>query len=162
MAFVIIDLSTVHRLETAAAQCFQRAVRDLAPRSTVLVLCGIQKGSGAHADFDRAGVDLIFDSEKGGVAPEKGMLVFRTRGDTLTWCKRQSEVRVVRSRKRYVLTTLLVFQPEANIPLKTNLKRSLMLIYTTSSASSLSLTWGFCLGTPIKMMSMSLLAWAHS
>lgn len=67
-------------------------MRDLAPRSTVLVLCGIQKGSEAHADFDRAGVELIFDSEKGEVVSEKGMLVFRTRGDALTWCKRQSEV----------------------------------------------------------------------
>ncbi|PBK96451.1 hypothetical protein ARMGADRAFT_696861 [Armillaria gallica] len=92
LAFIIVDLSTVHRLETAAAQCFQRAVRDLAPRSTVLVLCGIQKGSGAHADFDRAGVDLTFDYEKGGVAPERGILSFRTRGDALTWCERQSEV----------------------------------------------------------------------
>ncbi|PBK77738.1 hypothetical protein ARMSODRAFT_6448 [Armillaria solidipes] len=91
LAFVIVDLSTVHRLETAAAQCFQRAVRDLAPRSTVLVLCGIQKGSGAHADFDRAGVDLTFDFEQG-VAPEKGILSFRTRGDALTWCEHQSEV----------------------------------------------------------------------
>ncbi|KAK0240515.1 hypothetical protein EDD85DRAFT_999814 [Armillaria nabsnona] len=92
LPFVIVDLSTVHRLETAAAQCFQRAVRDLAPRSTVLVLCGIQKGSGAHADFDRAGVDLTFNSEKGGVVPEKGILSFSTRGDALSWCERQSEV----------------------------------------------------------------------
>ncbi|KAK0197494.1 hypothetical protein F5146DRAFT_1130353 [Armillaria mellea] len=91
LAFVIVDLLTVHRLETAAAQCFQRAVRDLAPRSTVLVLCGIEKGSGAHADFDRAGVDLIFDSEEE-MAPEKGILSFRTRGDALTWCECQSEV----------------------------------------------------------------------
>ncbi len=67
-------------------------MRDLAPRSTVLVLCGIQKGSGAHADFDRAGVDLTFDYEKGGVAPERGILSFRTRGDALTWCERQSEI----------------------------------------------------------------------
>ncbi|KAK0448347.1 sulfate transporter family-domain-containing protein [Desarmillaria tabescens] len=91
-AFVIVDLSTVHRLETAAAQCFQRAVRDLAPRSTILVLCGVQKGSGVHADFDRAGVDLTFDSEKGGAASENGILSFRARGDALTWCERQSEV----------------------------------------------------------------------
>lgn len=91
-AFAIVDLSTVHRLKTAAAQCFQRVVCDLAPRSTVLVLCGVQKGFRVHADFDQAGVDLIFDSEKGGMGTGKGILSFRAHGDALTWCEHQSEL----------------------------------------------------------------------
>jgi hypothetical protein len=87
-SFVIVDLTLVHRLETAAAQCFDRAVRDLAPRSSVIVLCGVQKGSGVHADFERAGITLIFDTEQEG---GKGIVTFGTRGDSVAWCQRQYE-----------------------------------------------------------------------
>jgi len=85
-SFVIVDLTLVHRLETAAAQCFERAVRDLAPRSTIMVLCGVQQGTGVHADFERAGIKLIFESDE---IVEKGILSFATRGDSLAWCQRQ-------------------------------------------------------------------------
>jgi len=69
--FIVIYLATVYRLETSAGQCFDRAVRDLTPRNTKLVLCGVRNGSGVHADFDRAGVDILFSGSDNG---EKGIV----------------------------------------------------------------------------------------
>ncbi|KDQ59289.1 hypothetical protein JAAARDRAFT_57211 [Jaapia argillacea MUCL 33604] len=90
-SYIIIDMTTVHRLETSAAQCFERSARDLAPRSITLVLCGVQKGSGVHADFERAGVSVVFGGEGGGEGDEKGILAFGTREESVGWCKRKNE-----------------------------------------------------------------------
>jgi len=83
---IIIDLTTVHRLETSAAQCFDRAVRDLTPRNTRLVLCGVHKGSGVYADFKRAGVNIIFNESDN---DEKGIVAFETRFEAVEWCRNQ-------------------------------------------------------------------------
>lgn len=84
---------SVHRLETSAAQCFSRAGRDLLPRGTTMVLSGIEKGSGVHADFERAGVRLIFEPDVTTVpVMEKGdVLAFRSRQTALAWCLHQHE-----------------------------------------------------------------------
>lgn len=91
-SFIIVDMTSVHRLETAAAQCFDRGVRDLAPRSTSIILCGVQKGSGVHADFERAGITLAFDPE---VTEQKAILAFGTRGDSVAWCQQKYEESLV-------------------------------------------------------------------
>jgi len=83
---IIIDLTTVHRLETSAAQCFDRAVRDVTPRNTRLVFCGVRKGSGVCADFERAGVNIIFN---GSDIDEKGIVAFETRFEAVEWCRNQ-------------------------------------------------------------------------
>lgn len=86
-------MTTVHRLETAAAQCFDRAVRDLAPRDAVLIVAGIRKGSGVHADFERAGVSLLWDDDDADDPNRnlKGLRAFENRVEALAWCKARFE-----------------------------------------------------------------------
>ncbi|KAF9444033.1 hypothetical protein P691DRAFT_807989 [Macrolepiota fuliginosa MF-IS2] len=84
--FIIADLATVYRLETSAAQCFDRAVRDLTPRNTTIVFCGVRKGSGVHADFERAGVNILFGADQ---SNESGIITFQTRAEAVEWCRFQ-------------------------------------------------------------------------
>lgn len=88
---ILVDVTTVHRLETAAAQCFDRAVRDLAPRDAVLIVAGIRKGSGVHADFERAGVSLLWNDDGANDPNCKGLRVFENRVEALAWCKARFE-----------------------------------------------------------------------
>ncbi|KAF5368510.1 hypothetical protein D9758_002435 [Tetrapyrgos nigripes] len=84
-SFIVIDMTTVHRLETAAAQCFSRAVRDLGD-ATTLVICGLEKDSPVEADFQRAGVNLIYGD---GPLEGKGIRVFLNRSEAVRWCQAQ-------------------------------------------------------------------------
>ncbi|KAF9467786.1 sulfate transporter family-domain-containing protein [Collybia nuda] len=104
-SFIIVDMTSVHRLETAAAQCFDRGVRDLTPRSTAIILCGVQKGSGVHADFERAGITLVFDPE---FMEEKAILAFGTRDESVAWCQQKYEESVVVEIRETKGETLLV------------------------------------------------------
>jgi hypothetical protein len=101
-----VDLSLVHRLETAAALCFDRAVRDLTPRLTTIILCGVQKGSGVHADFERAGITLAFDLEQG---KEKGILSFATRSDSVAWCQKTYEQSIAVEKGELEMQCLILF-----------------------------------------------------
>lgn len=94
--FVIVDLATVYRLETSAAQTFDRAVRDLSPRNSRLVLCGVRKGSGVHADFERAGVNVQFSESE---TNEKGIISFETRFEAVEWCQSQDTEKEVATEK---------------------------------------------------------------
>ncbi|KAK7464495.1 hypothetical protein VKT23_006664 [Stygiomarasmius scandens] len=85
--FAIIDMTTVHRLETAVAQCFDRAVRDLGD-ATQLVICGLEKDSPVEADFKRANVNLAFGNEP---LEGKGIRVFSTRPKAVRWCQAQQD-----------------------------------------------------------------------
>ena len=61
-------------------------MRDLTPRNTRLILCGVRKGSGVCADFERAGVNIIFTGSDIG---EKGIAAFETRLEAVEWCRNQ-------------------------------------------------------------------------
>ncbi|KAJ7096991.1 sulfate transporter family-domain-containing protein [Mycena crocata] len=86
-AFFILDLTGAHRIETAAARSLPRCIRELELKDSVLVVCGLRTGSGVHADFERAGVSLVFDAE--GAVTGKGLAAFATRADCLAWCRAQ-------------------------------------------------------------------------
>ncbi|KAJ7501842.1 hypothetical protein B0H11DRAFT_2275042 [Mycena galericulata] len=92
-AFYILDLTRAHRIETAAARCLPRCVRDLEIQSWVLIICGLVSGSGLHADFERAEVTVVFDAT-GEDSTGKGILAFATRAACLAWCQRQQETRM--------------------------------------------------------------------
>ncbi|KAJ6544528.1 hypothetical protein B0H19DRAFT_1170895 [Mycena capillaripes] len=85
--FIILDLTRAHRIETTAARCLTRCVRELELKKSTLIICGLVKDSGLHADFTRAEVTLAFDAEKGVLGKE--VLVFATRAACLTWCQHQ-------------------------------------------------------------------------
>jgi hypothetical protein len=89
----ILDLSSAHRIETAAAKCLPRWTRDLELRDFKLAICGLQSGGQLHSDFKRAGVPLVFDVEEKG--DERGILAFETREACLTWCRGQHELRAL-------------------------------------------------------------------
>ncbi|KAF8207343.1 sulfate transporter family-domain-containing protein [Mycena galopus ATCC 62051] len=81
---IILDLTRAHRIETAAARCITRCVRELELKQRTLVICGLTRNSGLHADFARAEVPLAFDvGEKVG---EKEIRVFATRISTCGTC----------------------------------------------------------------------------
>ncbi|KAJ7486358.1 sulfate transporter family-domain-containing protein [Mycena galericulata] len=92
-AFYILDLTRAHRIETAAARCLPRCVRDLEIQGRVLVICGLVSGSGLHADFERAEVTVVFDAT-GENSQGKGIPAFATRAACLAWCQRQQETRM--------------------------------------------------------------------
>ncbi|THV06496.1 hypothetical protein K435DRAFT_960473 [Dendrothele bispora CBS 962.96] len=86
-SFAVIDMTTVHRLETAVAQCFDRVVRDLG-QGTQLIICGVEKDSAVVADFKRADVNLVFGDEP---LEGKGIRVFLTREEAVRWCRAREE-----------------------------------------------------------------------
>ncbi|KAJ7704782.1 sulfate transporter family-domain-containing protein [Mycena rosella] len=90
--FFILDVTRAHRIETAAARCLPRCVRELALKGRVLVVCGLAPGSGLHADFGRADIPFLFDPAAAGEG--KSILAFATRDACLAWCEREHEKRV--------------------------------------------------------------------
>jgi hypothetical protein len=89
----ILDLSSAHRVETAAARCLPRWTRDLQLKDFKLAICGLQTGGQLHSDFKRAGVPLVFDIEEKGEG--RGLLAFETREACLAWCRVQYELRAL-------------------------------------------------------------------
>jgi hypothetical protein len=83
---VVLDLTGAHRIETTAARSIARCVRELELNLRKLVICGLVRNSGLHADFGRAEVPLAFDEEKAG---EKDILVFTARRECMAWCQQQ-------------------------------------------------------------------------
>jgi hypothetical protein len=92
-AYVIIDFTLVNRLETTVTQYLERKFRQMAShvKPTVVVLAGIQRGSGVVSDFDRAGIKLIFSSETKPLNGE-GIMTFEEADDAVVWCKPQCSV----------------------------------------------------------------------
>ncbi|KAJ7277636.1 hypothetical protein C8J57DRAFT_1713361 [Mycena rebaudengoi] len=92
ISYFILDLTNAHRIETSAARCIARCVRDLEIKSRALILCGVVKGSGLHADFVRSEVSLVLDidSEKE-EKEEKGVLAFVNPASALAWCQQQHD-----------------------------------------------------------------------
>ena len=64
---VVIDLSSVYRVETSVARYLEGQAREFAsqPYPISLILAGLNKGSGVHADLLRGGIicDWIGDSQ---------------------------------------------------------------------------------------------------
>ncbi|KAJ7111714.1 sulfate transporter family-domain-containing protein [Mycena epipterygia] len=97
-AFFILDLARAHRIETTAARCLPRCVRELELKASRLVICGLGEGSGLHADFERAEIPLVFDLQ--GVEENvNGIPAFATREVCVTWCEREHEKRVALGNK---------------------------------------------------------------
>ena len=92
-AFVVIDFTHVIRVETTVTQCFQRKFRQMAShiKPTVVVLAGIQRGSGVVSDFDRAGIKLMFSSDADALN-SKGIMTFEKASDAMRWCKRRCSI----------------------------------------------------------------------
>lgn len=89
-AFFILDLTRVHRIETAAARCLPRCVRELELKASRLLICGLGKGSGLHADFERAEIPLAFELQ-GVEENANGIPAFVTREACVMWCEREHE-----------------------------------------------------------------------
>ncbi|KAJ7183788.1 hypothetical protein C8R46DRAFT_1344499 [Mycena filopes] len=86
---IILDLTGAHRIETTAAQCLKRCVRELELKGSRMVICGLAQDSGLHADFARAEVPLGFDATR--EIEEKEILVFASRRACLGWCRKQRD-----------------------------------------------------------------------
>ncbi|KAJ7208245.1 hypothetical protein GGX14DRAFT_499613 [Mycena pura] len=84
---IILDVTRAHRIETTVARSITRCMREFELKQSTLVICGLAKNSGLHADFARAEVPLAFDAgEKVG---EKKIRVFATRSACIAWCQEQ-------------------------------------------------------------------------
>ncbi|KAJ6592443.1 hypothetical protein B0H19DRAFT_5908 [Mycena capillaripes] len=98
--FFILDLTHAHRIETAAARVLLRCVRELGLRDSVLLVCGVRKRGGLHADFIRAEVPLAFNSDTAAqTGPASGITAFETREACLVWCQREQEGRLLTANK---------------------------------------------------------------
>ncbi|KAJ7463545.1 sulfate transporter family-domain-containing protein [Mycena latifolia] len=98
----ILDLSRAHRIETAAARSLPRCARELALAGRVLVVCGLRKDSGLHADLERAEVPLLFEpAAKAEAADADGKVIraFATREACVAWCAREHEKHVTRGKQ---------------------------------------------------------------
>lgn len=85
--YVIVDMHSVNRVETAAAKVIRTKARDT-PGLTV-VLCGFSEGSGAAADLIRSGLELSFATFDGIVSSEneRCIRVFSGCETAVEWCK---------------------------------------------------------------------------
>ena len=85
--YVVVDMHSVNRVETAAAKVIRTKARDT-PGLT-LVLCGFSEGSGTAADLVRSGLDLSFASAEGVFSSENEGCIraFRVCETALAWCK---------------------------------------------------------------------------
>ncbi|KAH9985937.1 hypothetical protein F4779DRAFT_632465 [Xylariaceae sp. FL0662B] len=85
--YVIVDMHSVSRVETAAAKVIRTKARDT-PGLTV-VLCGVLEGSGAAADLTRSGLDLSFATSDGIFSSdnEHCIRVFNGCETAVEWCK---------------------------------------------------------------------------
>ncbi|KAJ7073609.1 sulfate transporter family-domain-containing protein [Mycena amicta] len=104
-AFYILDLTSTHRIETAAARALPRCLRELEMSSSTstLVICGTAQGTGLAADFKRAEVGLRFakgsvlkdEEEEGeeGKGKSLGIPTFASREACLVWCRVEHEKR---------------------------------------------------------------------
>ncbi|KAJ7241805.1 hypothetical protein C8J57DRAFT_1558574, partial [Mycena rebaudengoi] len=62
--FLVLDLMAAHRTETNAARCIARCACELVLNMRTLVIYGLVRDGGLHADFVRAEVPLAFDAEE--------------------------------------------------------------------------------------------------
>ena len=85
--YVIVDMHSVNRVETAAAKVIRTKARDT-PGLT-LVLCGFSEGSGTAADLIRSSLDLSFASAEGIFSSENEncIRVFGACETAVAWCK---------------------------------------------------------------------------
>ncbi|CAN8098491.1 unnamed protein product [Discula destructiva] len=93
--YIIIDLTSTYRVETAAAQLIKSKIRDA--KETTLVLAGLSPSSGTAADIRRAGITLDFETSRlSGAAFSKGsgdedLKVFENCAMALAWCRNELE-----------------------------------------------------------------------
>ncbi|CAJ2510304.1 Uu.00g050070.m01.CDS01 [Anthostomella pinea] len=85
--YVVVDLQSVNRVETAAARVIRTKARDTS--GVTLVLCGLSEGSGTAADLVRSGLDLTFAPADGAFPSEKegSIRAFDGCDSALGWCK---------------------------------------------------------------------------
>lgn len=85
--YIIVDMHTVHRVETSAAKVIRTKARDEA--GLTLVLCGFSRGSGTAADLIRSNLDLRFETANGAVASGKETFVrvFPDCASALNWSR---------------------------------------------------------------------------
>ncbi|KAJ7340708.1 hypothetical protein DFH08DRAFT_875060 [Mycena albidolilacea] len=84
---VILDLTRVHRLETAVADFVGRKSRELMTTGTLLVLCGFNVSSGVAADLVRGGIDLLWP---GRPHTDDAIAVFEELREALAWCETEA------------------------------------------------------------------------
>ena len=86
--YVIVDMQTVHRVETAAAKVIRTKARD--EPGITLLLCGFSEGSGTAADLVRSGLELRYgpSGDFGASQKETYIRVFENCASAATWCKK--------------------------------------------------------------------------
>ncbi|KAJ5315913.1 hypothetical protein N7476_006220 [Penicillium atrosanguineum] len=82
--YIIVDMESAYRVETAAARLIKTKARDTF--RTTLVACGFDKTSGVAADLKRSGVELSFMHD-GLNEPEDSILAFDDCDVAWEWCK---------------------------------------------------------------------------
>ncbi|TFK33141.1 sulfate transporter family-domain-containing protein [Crucibulum laeve] len=85
---VILDLSQVHRLETNLVDYLVRKGKELAARlkPVILVLSGVEKGSGAFLDLERGGLVCLWDGYDLSSETE-GYVCFEDLVEAARWCQ---------------------------------------------------------------------------
>ena len=94
--YVVIDMTRVHRLETAAVQALRSNAREA--KTSTIVLCGLFSGSGPHADLERGGLKLRFLTSESKDSTPTGpneIRAFDNRIASIEWCRSQTEKPVV-------------------------------------------------------------------
>ena len=99
---VIVDLAQTHRLDTAIVRYLERQAREMASQSwpAPMILAGVVRNSGIHADLERGGVtcnwiDHAWPSssacESEGANTGCGLPTFDTLKDALRWTKTRTQ-----------------------------------------------------------------------
>ena len=113
--FLVIDLSTVYRVETAVAQFLESKARELQAGSSsmTLIFSGVTSGSGVETDLARGGMVFNRPFERTSIHNTHGssgkgrsteVLTFQTTRAALYWCKCHGKSRWAELFVSYLLT----------------------------------------------------------
>ena len=79
---IILDFNNAHRIETSVAEFLARKIRETvaSPKEVAITVAGVPQDSGIHADLQRGGVVLRWDSPRAeeGAGEENGVRAFAT------------------------------------------------------------------------------------
>jgi len=88
----VIDLSSVHRVETSAVALLEREAREKV-ETRALVFSGVSPDSVLYADLQRGGLRLNFGARyiknSSLEMMQRGPMGFEERADAINWCKSQ-------------------------------------------------------------------------
>ncbi|KAI0192416.1 sulfate transporter family-domain-containing protein [Astrocystis sublimbata] len=155
--YVIVDMHSVNRVETAAAKSIRTKARD-SPGLT-LVLCGVSESSGTAADLIRSGVELDFNPSSGVMTVAEdgdGIRVFSALETAVLWCKNDiarrengtlsqstTSTRESQYQKFIELFASESSQKEATMP-TTSIETNSISTQTTTEPISENLEWKIC------------------